>query len=59
MRLTGFPVPRPYGLCEYDGVTSSAFYVMEMVEGRTLWEGLCHSSTADEVNRLIAALEEV
>ena len=36
---TGFPVPRPYGLCEDEGVIGAAFYVMEMVEGRTLWDG--------------------
>ncbi|MDF2495138.1 phosphotransferase family protein [Sphingomonas sp.] len=36
---TGFPVPRQYGLCEDDGVIGSAFYVMEMVEGRTIWDG--------------------
>ncbi|WP_188055088.1 phosphotransferase family protein [Sphingosinithalassobacter sp. CS137] len=36
---TGFPVARPYGLCEDDSVIGSAFYVMEMVEGRTIWDG--------------------
>ena len=36
---TGFPVPRPYGLCQDDGVIGTAFYVMEMVGGRTLWDG--------------------
>lgn len=36
---TGFPVARPYGLCEDDAVLGSAFYIMEMVEGRTLWDG--------------------
>ncbi|MEH3047740.1 phosphotransferase family protein [Sphingomonas adhaesiva] len=36
---TGFPVPRQYGLCEDDGVIGSAFYVMEMVDGRTIWDG--------------------
>ncbi|MDF7773830.1 phosphotransferase family protein [Sphingomonas sp. AOB5] len=36
---TGFPVAKPYGLCEDDGVIGSAFYIMEMVEGRTLWDG--------------------
>jgi aminoglycoside phosphotransferase (APT) family kinase protein len=36
---TGFPVPRPYGLCEDDAVIGTSFYVMEMVEGRTLWDG--------------------
>ena len=36
---TGFPVPRPLGLCMDDAVIGSAFYVMEMVEGRTIWDG--------------------
>jgi aminoglycoside phosphotransferase (APT) family kinase protein len=36
---TGFPVARPYGLCEDAEVIGSPFYVMEMVEGRTLWDG--------------------
>jgi aminoglycoside phosphotransferase (APT) family kinase protein len=36
---TGFPVPRPYGLCEDEGVIGAPFYVMEMVEGRTIWDG--------------------
>jgi len=36
---TGFPVARPYGLCTDDSVLGSWFYVMDMVEGRTLWDG--------------------
>ncbi len=36
---TGFPVARPYALCEDEGVIGSPFYVMEMVEGRTVWDG--------------------
>lgn len=36
---TGFPVARPFGLCEDDGVIGSAFYVMEMVRGVTYWNG--------------------
>ncbi len=36
---TGFPVPQPFGLCEDDGVIGSPFYVMEMVAGRTIWDG--------------------
>lgn len=35
----GFPVPKVYGLCEDDAVLGRAFYVMEMVEGRILWDG--------------------
>jgi aminoglycoside phosphotransferase (APT) family kinase protein len=37
---TGFPVAKPYALCEDDDVIGSAFYIMEMVEGRTFWDGM-------------------
>ena len=36
---TGFPVPRPYALCDDATVIGSPFYVMEMVVGRTFWDG--------------------
>ncbi|MBI0474625.1 phosphotransferase family protein [Sphingomonas sp. MA1305] len=36
---TGFPVARPYGLCEDEGVIGAVFYVMAMVDGRNLWDG--------------------
>jgi aminoglycoside phosphotransferase (APT) family kinase protein len=36
---TGFPVARPYALCADDSVVGAMFYVMEMVEGRVLWDG--------------------
>jgi len=35
---TGFPVARPYGLCVDEAVIGTMFYVMEMVEGRVLWD---------------------
>jgi aminoglycoside phosphotransferase (APT) family kinase protein len=35
---TGFPVARPYGLCTDEAVIGTMFYVMEMVEGRILWD---------------------
>ena len=34
----GFPVPRVYGLCEDESVIGTAFYVMDMVAGRVVWE---------------------
>lgn len=37
---TGFPVARQYALCSDDSVLGAMFYVMEMVEGRVLWNGL-------------------
>jgi len=45
---TGFPVPRAYGLCEDDGVIGTAFYVMEMVVGRTIWDGAMPDLTPDQ-----------
>jgi aminoglycoside phosphotransferase (APT) family kinase protein len=36
---TGFPVPRPFALCEDPAVIGAPFYVMAMVEGRTFWNG--------------------
>jgi aminoglycoside phosphotransferase (APT) family kinase protein len=35
---TGFPVARPYGLCMDETVVGTIFYVMQMVEGRVLWD---------------------
>jgi aminoglycoside phosphotransferase (APT) family kinase protein len=34
----GFPVARAYALCMDDNVIGSAFYVMQMVEGRVFWD---------------------
>jgi len=35
---TGFPVARTYGLCADDAVIGTWFYIMDMVEGRILWD---------------------
>ncbi|MFD2577732.1 phosphotransferase family protein [Novosphingobium colocasiae] len=35
---TGVPVPRTYGLCTDVDVIGTWFYVMDMVEGRVLWD---------------------
>jgi aminoglycoside phosphotransferase (APT) family kinase protein len=35
---TGFPVARTYGMCSDDSVIGTIFYVMDMVEGRILWD---------------------
>jgi aminoglycoside phosphotransferase (APT) family kinase protein len=44
---TGFPVARPYGLCTDNDVIGSWFYVMGMVEGRTIWDGAMPGATPD------------
>src|SRR5688572_26672382 len=35
---TGVPVPRMHLLCEDEAVIGRAFYVMEFIEGRVLWD---------------------
>ncbi len=44
---TGYPVARPYGLCTDDSVIGSWFYIMAMVEGRTIWDGAMPGATPD------------
>lgn len=44
----GFPVPQAYGLCEDPDVIGAAFYIMELVEGRTLWDGALPGMTPTE-----------
>ena len=66
LRDSAVPVPRMYCLCEDASVIGSAFYVMEQVQGRILWEpGLSGFRVDDRVrlfddmNRVIAALHQV
>ena len=44
---TGFPVARPFGLCEDRDVIGAPFYIMEMVEGRTIWDGVMPDDSAE------------
>ena len=59
----GFPVARPHALCEDDAVIGTAFYVMDYVEGRVLWDQSLPGMTKaerfaiwEELNRVIAKL---
>jgi aminoglycoside phosphotransferase (APT) family kinase protein len=59
----GFPVPRVHALCEDEGVIGTAFYVMDLVPGRIVWEahfpGLTAQARAahfDAMNATIAQL---
>jgi aminoglycoside phosphotransferase (APT) family kinase protein len=52
---TGFPVARPYGLCTDDGVIGTWFYVMEMVEGRILWDQSLPQCAPAERNAIFKA----
>ena len=52
----GFPVPRPDGLCEDPAVIGAAFYVMELVGGRTLWDGALPGMTPPERTAIYHAM---
>ena len=63
LHRAGFPVARPHLLCEDESVIGTAFYVMDYVEGRVLWDqslpGFSPAGRAaiwDELNRVIAQL---
>ncbi len=45
---TGYPVAKPYGLCKDDSVIGSWFYIMGMVEGRTIWDGAMPGASPSE-----------
>ena len=62
----GFPVARPYVLCEDDAVIGTAFYVMDCVDGRILWDqslpGMSKGERRaiwEELNRVIALLHGI
>ena len=62
----GFPAAQQYALCIDEDVIGRAFYVMEYVEGRVLWDqslpGMSNAERAlyyDEMNRVIAQLHTV
>ena len=63
---TDVPVAKMLALCEDESVIGRAFYVMEFVEGRVLWDqslpGMTQAERGaiyDEMNRVIAALHSV
>ncbi|RGE40095.1 phosphotransferase family protein [Comamonas testosteroni] len=63
---TDVPVPHMYALCEDEAIIGRAFYIMEFMEGRVLWDQSLPGMTPaqrgeiyDEMNRVIAALHSV
>ncbi len=52
---TGFPVARTYGLCTDDDVIGTMFYVMDMVEGRILWDQTLPQYGPDERRAIFTA----
>ena len=66
LHATEVPVPQMHVLCEDESIIGRAFYIMEFVQGRVLWDqtlpGMTNTERAaiyDEMNRVIAALHTV
>jgi aminoglycoside phosphotransferase (APT) family kinase protein len=63
---TDVPVAKMHCMCEDESIIGRAFYVMEFVEGRVLWDQSLPGMTAgqrgeiySEMNRVISALHKV
>jgi aminoglycoside phosphotransferase (APT) family kinase protein len=66
LKNTDVPVAQMHALCEDESVIGRAFYVMEFVQGRVLWDQSLpdmsreeRAAIYDEMNRVIAALHSV
>ncbi len=66
LQNTAVPVPKMLALCEDESIVGRAFYVMEFMQGRVLWDQTLPDMTSeqrfamyDEMNRVIAALHSV
>lgn len=52
----GFPVAKAYALCDDDTIVGTAFYLMEMVEGRIFWDSTLPGLTTQERPRYFDAM---
>jgi aminoglycoside phosphotransferase (APT) family kinase protein len=66
LNKAGFPTARQYALCTDESIIGRAFYIMEFVDGRVLWDqslpGMSNEQRAahyDEMNRVIAQLHTI
>ncbi len=66
LNQAGFPTPKQYALCTDEAVLGRAFYIMEFIDGRVLWDqsmpGMSKLERAahyDEMNRVIAQLHTI
>jgi aminoglycoside phosphotransferase (APT) family kinase protein len=66
LNKAGFAAARQYALCNDEAIIGRAFYIMEFVDGRVLWDqslpGMSNSDRAahyDEMNRVISQLHTI
>lgn len=66
LNKAGFPAAKQYALCSDEDVIGRAFFIMEFVDGRVLWDQSLPGMTAeqraeiyDEMNRVIAQLHTI
>ncbi|MEC4722024.1 phosphotransferase family protein [Noviherbaspirillum sp. CPCC 100848] len=66
LNKAGFPAARQFALCTDESVIGRAFYIMDFVDGRVLWDqslpGMSNGERAaiyDEMNRVIAQLHTI
>lgn len=66
LQQAGFPAAKQYALCTDESVIGRAFYIMEFVDGRVLWDqslpGMTPQQRAeiyDEMNRVLAQLHTI
>jgi aminoglycoside phosphotransferase (APT) family kinase protein len=66
LNKAGFPAARQYALCQDESVIGRAFFLMEFVQGRVLWDQSLPGMTPaergaiyDELNRVIAQLHTI
>ena len=55
---TDVPVPRTYCLCEDVEVIGTAFYIMEMVQGRILWDAALPEMNREERGQIYRAMND-
>ena len=58
LESAGFPVPHVHGLCEDDTILGTAFYVMDLVEGRIFWDATVPNVSNDERRAIFYAMNE-
>jgi len=59
LRGQNFPVPKTYALCEDPHVIGTAFFVMDCVEGRILWDGRLPECDKSERSAIYNAMVDV